>query len=568
MIKSKILSFALLLALFHVPAQAEYVLKDQYIVKYRSNLALRLKNDHTTYEDPYKVIEYRSGGTAALALRSPRDTADQMVEYQEEEDKCPEILKNGAVSCTPNYVYKVNFQSSASASNPLLWGVQTFPGSGAESSAINQGDEVIVAVVDTGIDYNHEALAGRFWINQGEIAGNGVDDDGNGYVDDMYGINQTIGGNPGDPMDDNGHGTHVAGSIVGLKPGLSYAPGVAPGAKVLAAKFLDRHGYGSLGGALACLRYIINAKKSGVNISVVNNSWGGGSDEAPLREAIQEISDLGMIFVAAAGNSGTNNDDKPEYPASYKIENVVSVAASDRNGNLGSFSNYGNSVHISAPGVNIFSSIPGNRYGINSGTSMAAPHISGALARIIGEHGLNLTNSSVATQAVNLLYNNYSNAVVTLDGIVDGGRMLNLDSSSQVRDSCLTNGSCEPKVRRIKFTDPQSKKSLRSINARSRVMLEVEGSGNGEVELMIRSGFGNCDAVKVKMENGLASKIISIPTHAVYERFVRFYNAERVTGSARIVGSADLKLLYSLRADRRKSTRVHRSFCANVRRSR
>ena len=221
-----------------------------------------------------------------------------------------------------------------------------------EASTVTQGEDQIVAVIDDGADFSHPDLRGREWTNPGESGGgkevNGVDDDGNGKVDDVNGWDFANNDNTVHDAHDY-HGTHVSGTIAASVNGEGVA-GVAPKAKIMAVKFLGPRG-GATSNAVLGLGY---AKNMGAKLS--NNSWGGGADNKALKEAIDAS---GMLFVASAGNSGTNNDTAPSYPASYDSSNVLSVAAIDNQGKLASFSNYGaTSVDISAPGVSVLSSLP------------------------------------------------------------------------------------------------------------------------------------------------------------------------------------------------------------------
>jgi subtilisin family serine protease len=239
---------------------------------------------------------------------------------------------------------------------------------------------VVIAVIDTGVDYTHRDLAANIWQNPGEIPGDGIDNDGNGFIDDVYGwdfVNRDA-----DPMDDEGHGTHVAGTIGAVGNNGSGVTGVAWNVSIMPLKFLDRNGSGTTTGAIAALNYATRMRRDfGVNIIATNNSWGGGGFSTGLRDAIDAGGRAGILFVAAAGNEANNNDAFASYPASYTSEAIISVAATTRENQLASFSNYGvSSVDIGAPGQQIYSTLPGNTYGSYSGTSMAAPHVAGTVA--------------------------------------------------------------------------------------------------------------------------------------------------------------------------------------------
>ncbi len=239
-------------------------------------------------------------------------------------------------------------------------------------------NDVVIAVLDTGIDYTHPDLSDSIWRNEAECNGaDNEDDDGNGYIDDCIGYDMHD--NDNDPMDFDGHGTHVTGIV----------EAVGKGIKILPCKIFNDNGEGDnvLSAAIECLNYIINLKKKGVNIVASNNSWAaypGIYLGDALRSAIQESINAGILFITAAGNEGTNNDIEPVYPCSYELDNdgIICVTATDENDNLPFYSNFGsNSVDIAAPGDSIYSTLPTllGSYGTETGTSMAAPFVSGAI---------------------------------------------------------------------------------------------------------------------------------------------------------------------------------------------
>lgn len=235
---------------------------------------------------------------------------------------------------------------------------------------------VVIGVIDSGIDVSHPDLAANIWRNPGEIAGNGIDDDRNGYVDDVSGWDFVSNDNV--PQDGDGHGTHVAGTIGAVGNDGRGVAGVNWQVSLLPLKFLSDSGSGSTSAAIAAINYATALRNRGVNIVATNNSWGGGGFSSSLRDAIRAHGQAGILFVAAAGNESANNDSTPSYPANYAEANVISVAALDRSDQLASFSNFGaTTVHVGAPGVAIYSTTPGNRYASYSGTSMASPHVAG-----------------------------------------------------------------------------------------------------------------------------------------------------------------------------------------------
>lgn len=246
-----------------------------------------------------------------------------------------------------------------------------------EAWEVSRGaDSVVVGVIDTGIDYNHPDLAANMWVNAGEIPDNSLDDDGNGYVDDVRGWDFVS--NDKDPADDHYHGTHCAGTIGAVGDNGTGVAGVCHMVRLMALKFLSGSGGGTTADAVEAVRY---ATASGVTLT--SNSWGGGGYSQTLKDAIDEAAAAGILFVAAAGNDSSNTDLSPSYPACYDSANIISVAASDHNDTLASFTNYGAmTVDLAAPGVGIYSTSPGSSYRSLNGTSMACPHVAGSCALI------------------------------------------------------------------------------------------------------------------------------------------------------------------------------------------
>lgn len=243
----------------------------------------------------------------------------------------------------------------------------------------------IVAVVDTGVDYNHTIFqqSGAMWVNPGEIPGNGIDDDGNGYSDDIHGYD--FHNHDGSPIDDDEHGTHCAGIILGIGQDIFAGSLEAAKVRIMALKFLGADGSGSTSDAIAAIYYAVNN-----GAQVINNSWGGANYSQALHDALNYAYQHKVFIASAAGNGkngvGYNTDTTPLFPASYPVPGQAAVAASTDWDNLATFSNFGaTSVHVAAPGVSILSSITNNSYRYMSGTSMATPFISGLAAVILRE---------------------------------------------------------------------------------------------------------------------------------------------------------------------------------------
>jgi thermitase len=244
-------------------------------------------------------------------------------------------------------------------------------------------DEVVVAVLDSGVDYNHVDLVSNMWTRPANVPA--YSDDELGTFNDLNGYDGTSAeGAVRDPMDDNGHGTHCAGIIGAEGDNGEGIAGINWKVKIMPLKFLGRGGFGSTSDAIEAINYAIDRKKNGVNVRIISASWGSNSKSKALEDTIRAAGDAGILFVAAAGNDGSDNDRRPHYPSNYDLPNVISVAALDRMDHLASFSNFGvKSVHVAAPGKAIVSTWLGNDYREASGTSMATPYVSGVAALII-----------------------------------------------------------------------------------------------------------------------------------------------------------------------------------------
>ena len=295
----------------------------------------------------------------------------------------------------------------------------------------------IVGVIDTGVDVNHPDLKNNIWTNPGESgtdalgqnkATNGVDDDNNGYVDDVHGWDFVHNDNSVyDSADGDQHGTHVSGTIAAQGNNGVGVTGVNWHAKIMPLKFIAPGG-GYTSDAEAAIHYAID---NGVKIT--NNSWGGRSYSQSLRDAITAAQNAGVLFVAAAGNEGTNNDSTPSYPASFDNANIISVAATTDRDALASFSNYGaKTVDLAAPGVGILSTLPGNHYGRYSGTSMASPHVAGVAALIKSRHPA-YGYGTIKAQILR-----YADKKASLRGKVATGGRLNAQASVTQRFSDTT----------------------------------------------------------------------------------------------------------------------------------
>ena len=345
---------------------------------------------------------------------------------------------NAAVEyAEPNYIYQHDAVSNDTYfTNGSLWGMY-----GSSSSPANQyGSQAAVAwagnktscssvyvgIIDEGYMYTHVDLAANAGTNPGEVAGNGVDDDGNGYVDDVYGWDFDGGNNSVFDGAGDDHGTHVAGTIGGVGGNGIGVAGVCWSVKLMDAKFLGRRG-GTTANAIKAVDYFTDLKtRHGINLVATSNSWGGGGFSQALQDAIERANAAGILFIAAAGNSAYNCETSSCYPAEYANANVLSVASITSTGAISSFSNYGSTtIDLGAPGSGIYSTVPASSkgkiissYASYSGTSMATPHVSGAAALYAAYH----TGSSAAQIKSAILGS--ATATASLAGkTVTGGRL-------------------------------------------------------------------------------------------------------------------------------------------------
>ena len=347
--------------------------KGEILVKLREGVSPRALDGVSA-----KLGAVPSGGISRSGLRRMKISSDLS-----EEEAARLLLENAGDLvdyAEPNYlIYAQNspddprFGELYALHDTSQGGIQGSADVGAvEAWDIQMGTDLAVAVVDSGVDYLHEDLAANIWTNRGEIPGNGIDDDGNGFVDDVRGWDFFADDN--DPRDEYSHGTHCAGIIGAVGNNGVGVAGVNWRVKIIPVRFMGPDGSGTVANAVRAMDYA-----TAMGAKAISCSWGTTSYSRALEEAVEGADAAGVIVVAAAGNFASDNDLTPVYPASYSCGNVISVAASDRSGGLAYFSCWGaNAVDIAAPGDAILSTVPGSGYTCMSGTSMAAAYVSGA----------------------------------------------------------------------------------------------------------------------------------------------------------------------------------------------
>lgn len=343
--------------------------------------------------------------------------------------------------------YKMTVDFSRDPLSTELWGLNNTGQSGGRVDADIDLPEawrfqtgspnVTVAVIDTGIDYRHPDLAANIWRNTREIPGNGVDDDRNGFVDDVNGFD--FANRDNNPWDDNGHGTHVAGTIGAVGNNNVGVAGINRNVKLMPLKSFGSNGSASLLNIVSAVNYATT-----MGAKIINASFGGGGYSQAMFDAVQRANRSGVLFVAAAGNNGRNTDFQPQFPAAYNLPNVISVAATDRFDQRANFSNYGrNTVDLGAPGVDVVSTLPNNRYGSLDGTSMAAPHVAGVAALLYAQ---NQTRS--ATEVRDLIFQS-GDRTAAMQNITSTGTRLNANNA--VIRGMLGAGSRSPQLFRAAF---------------------------------------------------------------------------------------------------------------------
>jgi subtilisin family serine protease len=398
---------------------------------------------------------------------------------------------------------------------------------------------VVVAVIDSGFDYTHPDLAANAWRNPGEVPGDGLDNDGNGFVDDVHGWD--FANDDADPMDDDGHGTHVAGTIGAVGDNGVGVTGVSWQVSIMGLKFLDAEGSGSISDAIAAISYATRMRREfGVNVVATNNSWGGADRSLALRAAIAEGGAAGILFVTAAGNDGVNGDRRANYPANEDLDAVIAVTATNRSNRLPAFATYG-PVHVdlAAPGAAIRSTVPGGGYATFSGTSMAAPHVTGTIALLA------TANPAASATAIRGAILSTTRPLAALAGkTVTGGL---LDAAAAVR---AIRGDVPPPP------PPPVVRPARDVGDTIAKAYAIPRQESGAIRLAARVGDGSLglrdvDLYRIKLAAGQSITIDvdarSLVASSTLDSVLRLFNAagRQLTSNDDAAGSPDSLLTFT-----------------------
>jgi hypothetical protein len=359
----------------------------------------------------------------------------------------------------------------------------------------------VVPIIDGGIDYTHPDLAPNMWVNREEIAGDGRDNDGNGFIDDVNGANMVSANS--DVKDTHGHGTHVAGIVGAAANNNQGTAGLMWNASLMAVRVFDASGEGSTWTVVKGVDYVTMMKNRGVNIPVANYSLGGPGYLRALEEAFKNQSAAGIAASVAAGNESANNDVTPSYPANLKVPGLISVMALGTNGDGGSYTNYGyNTVHLAAPGSYIYSTLPNSDYGYEDGTSMAAPAVAGVLGLL---HSV--APSLSPAEAASIVIDNGANSrglnISTISGkdLDAMGALLAAPEHNSTASGVILNGSGQPLANA-------------SVMFRSgAAAFAVRTDGNGGFTTKIRAGSYTVTPIKPRVDFSPASRTVTVPSN-------------------------------------------------------
>jgi subtilisin family serine protease len=516
---------AVVTGLLIFPAHAEVrVVPGQYVISEVDGGAPRSARFMSGELEGHRLLRSLRPGVALVERGDARMASlrsEGSVPFDPSDTFCRDIIESGrARYCSPNYEIQALVSVPNGEADPRIgeqWGFERV-GAGAVWSAASTAPESVVALVDSGIDYNHPDLRGILWENEAEVPANGIDDDLNGYVDDRLGVDFATGGT--DPMDGYGHGTHIAGTIGALPENGIGIRGLVPNVKIMALRIFDNEGKGSLSRALEAFAYVEKMRQRGVPVRVINASWGGSGAVPIIEEAITRLGTHGIVVVAAAGNARTDNDVVPHFPASFNAPNLISVASISKGGTLSSFSNFGvQTVDIAAPGDGIVGTIPGAKYALFAGSSMAASFVTGAVA-LLAAREPGLSAGELATRIVE-----GGRPLSVLQGAVSSGRELSFTGALRVNDGggvglpgCIGNGCGAGRVS-VKAVSVKERgvKGHRPIAAGAEIEVRVRASGSGTVPIRFSLDDYRCgSSVRVKVSSGSGGISLKTPQKIAY----------------------------------------------------
>jgi subtilisin family serine protease len=462
----------------------EKYVKDEVLVKFGSARTENFTRELDSKEARVVKVLGNSGWTL-VKITDGRSVEEAISSFA----KFPEIT-----AVQPNFYYSLQ-----AIPNDPQWGTAGMYGlpkiSAPQAWDITTGsNDIVVANIDTGMRMTHEDLAANVWTNPGEIASNGVDDDNNGFIDDVNGWDFRF--DDSDPTDQHGHGTHTAGTIGAAGNNVLGVPGVNWNVRIMVIKIYSAAATDTTSAMLInAYNYVRMMRERGVNIRVTNNSYGGCNEacsyDQATKDAIDALGNAGVLNVFAAGNSGQNTELTPFYPGSYDSPSILNVAASNSSDNKAGFSNFGVvSVDLAAPGVGILSSTinSNSSYGMSSGTSMAAPHVAGSAA-LLAAHNPALSAASLKATLMNTV-----DPLAQWTGIVKTGGRLNSFAALQNQTVCnftpsQANYNVRTKGGYFSFDVPATANCDYSIRT-SANWITVEGpknrSGAGPVSFYVR----------------------------------------------------------------------------------
>lgn len=396
----------------------------EILVKFRTGISADAARGVTNRNGGVTLERFGDLGWQRVRVPAGKSVSSVIADY---------LISPMVESAQPNFYYHL-LATPNDPSFGSLWGMTKI--SAPQAWELSTGSSnVVIANIDTGIKYDHEDLAANMWTNAGEISNNGVDDDNNGFIDDYYGYDFFF--NDPNPIDENGHGTHTAGTLGAVGNNGVGVAGVNWNVKIMAIKIYDSDGFGTTSAMLInAYNYVRMMKNRGVNIRVTNNSYGGcdeacGYDQA-TKDAIDALGNAGVLQVFAAGNSGANSDTSPQYPAAYNSPWIISVANSMSTDDRNPGSNFGlASVDLAAPGTGILSTVNGAaNYANLTGTSMSTPHVAGAAA-LLAARDPNLSAASLKASLLNSV-----DQLTGWNGIVKTGGRLNVAAALQTPTVC------------------------------------------------------------------------------------------------------------------------------------